>query len=112
MNHNQTPAIPCGVRAAMTLHERERDGSLYINQGSPLAGPHQAFDIACDRKTAEEIVASYNQLPAVLAAVEKALAALSVAAFRFRSSTVEWEDAAEDCEQAMSALRALHDQMK
>ena len=63
-----------GARMEMTLHERERDGSLYINQGSPERGFHQRFDIHCDQKTAEEMIAGYNQLPAIRSAAEKALA--------------------------------------
>jgi hypothetical protein len=51
---------PAAGHTPFMLHEREHDGSLYIEQGSPESGRHQAFDLHCDRPTAELIVRAVN----------------------------------------------------
>ncbi len=73
-NPNPPPEQPEASAHKMTLHEREHDGSLYIEQGSPASGRHQAFDIHCDRKTAEAMVYAYNELAAVRCELERARA--------------------------------------
>ena len=65
-----------GPRVPMILIERQKDGSLYIVQGSPDAGYHQAFDICCDRPTAEQVVESFNSHAALTAEVQRLREAL------------------------------------
>jgi hypothetical protein len=53
------------------VHERE-DGSISLDRGDPLHGPHDAFDFGWDHQLAEQFARAVNSHDELLDALRKA----------------------------------------
>jgi len=68
MTPNQSPVPPPAsvskeghTPLPWTLYVRAADGSCYLAEGDYRNGIGQAFDVSCDEKTAQRIVAAMNR---------------------------------------------------